>query len=220
MRHDSPLVCMVGISYVYINMIFLWVHPFFLFFIYPSLLLSWMFEHDWTHAVFGVLCMSYVILYLHLLSAVEHDSHEKALKKYAHYHYYYYQIFSHRVLKIRKHTVQHKRIHGNQTIKTMAATNRTEQNYKRMTAATLTVDRVFVVDDEHSVTPLPVRHYHCPLVDRNLLTAAQDAWTCTTLVIMKTTPIITIISLRRSIHGSNRSIIMNTTMLLTLHQEP
>ena len=37
MRHSSSLVCMVGITYVYIDMIFAFYGYFFL---YPSLLLS------------------------------------------------------------------------------------------------------------------------------------------------------------------------------------
>ena len=47
MRHNSSLVCMVGISYVYIVTIFAF-HGYipFSFFLYSSLLPSWMFEHD------------------------------------------------------------------------------------------------------------------------------------------------------------------------------
>ena len=49
MRHNSSLVCMVGITYLYTDMIFAFYgYVLFLgcFFFYPSLLISWMFEHD------------------------------------------------------------------------------------------------------------------------------------------------------------------------------
>ena len=47
----------------------------------PSLLLSWMFEHDCLNTCcFGCLiCMCFVFLYLHLFSATEHVSHGKVL---------------------------------------------------------------------------------------------------------------------------------------------
>ena len=79
MRHHSSLVCMVGITNVYIDTIFAFYgyFPFISFFLCPSLLLSWMFGHDWTHAVLGVLYVC--VLYLHLFSTTEHVSHGKAL---------------------------------------------------------------------------------------------------------------------------------------------
>ena len=49
MRHNSSSVCMGGITYVYFDMIFAfygYILFFFLFYIYPSLLLSWMFKHN------------------------------------------------------------------------------------------------------------------------------------------------------------------------------
>ena len=53
----------------------LWVH-----FLYPSLLLSWMFEQDCLGTCFGCLvCTCFVFLYLHLFSAMEHVPHGKAL---------------------------------------------------------------------------------------------------------------------------------------------
>ena len=53
-----------------------------------SSLLSWMFEHDCLDTChFGCLiCMSFVVLCVHLFSAIEHVSHGKALSKYAHYY--------------------------------------------------------------------------------------------------------------------------------------
>ena len=92
-RHNSSLVCMVGISCVYIDTVFgFWgtFLSFSTFFFNPSLLLSWMFEHDfWTHAVLGChICMCVVFLYVRLFSAVQHVSHGKALKKYAHHHHH------------------------------------------------------------------------------------------------------------------------------------
>ena len=58
----------------------------------PYSLLSWMFEHDCLDkCCFGcLLCMCFVFLYLHLLSAFEQVSHGKTLYTYAHYYYYYY----------------------------------------------------------------------------------------------------------------------------------
>ena len=70
---------MVGITYVYIDKIFALYGNILS---YPSLLLSWVFEND----CLDTCCfwMSYMhvflyFLYLHLLSAVEHVSHGKAL---------------------------------------------------------------------------------------------------------------------------------------------
>ena len=50
-------------------------------FLFSSLLLNWMFEHDCLDTCcFGCLtCMCFVFLYLHLFSAVEHVSHGKTL---------------------------------------------------------------------------------------------------------------------------------------------
>ena len=50
-------------------------------FLYPSLLPSLMFQLDCLDTCcFGCLiCMSFVFLYSHLFSAIEHVSHEKAL---------------------------------------------------------------------------------------------------------------------------------------------
>ena len=78
MRHSSSSVCMAGITCVYVDTIFA-------FFPYQSLLLSWMFEHDCLDTCcFGCLiCMCFVFLCLHLLSATDHVSHGKALCKYA-----------------------------------------------------------------------------------------------------------------------------------------
>ena len=44
MRHNSSLVCMVGITYVYIDTIFAFYG-----YIFSSLLLTWMLEHDLKH---------------------------------------------------------------------------------------------------------------------------------------------------------------------------
>ena len=75
---------MVRITYVYIDTVFTfygYILFFFSFFKYPSLLISWMFEHDCLDIYcFGcLLCMCFVFLYLHLFSATEHVSHRKAL---------------------------------------------------------------------------------------------------------------------------------------------
>ena len=62
------------------------------FFLNPSLLLIWMFEHDClTHAVLDVLYACFIFLYLHLFSTIEHVSHGKALYKYNHYYHYYHE---------------------------------------------------------------------------------------------------------------------------------
>ena len=54
----------------------------------PSILLSWMFEHDCLNTCCFVclICMCFIFLYLHLLGAVEHVSNGKVLKKYNHYY--------------------------------------------------------------------------------------------------------------------------------------
>ena len=51
------------------------------FFLYPSLLLSWMFEHDCldTCCLGCLICMCFIFLFLHLFSAREHVSHGKGL---------------------------------------------------------------------------------------------------------------------------------------------
>ena len=50
-------------------------------FLYSSLLLSWMLQHDClgTCCFECLACVCFVILYLHLFSTVEHVSHGKAL---------------------------------------------------------------------------------------------------------------------------------------------
>ena len=50
-------------------------------FIYPSLLPSWMFEHDCLDMCCFrcLICMCFVFLYLHLFTTIEHVSHGKAL---------------------------------------------------------------------------------------------------------------------------------------------
>ena len=60
-------------------------------------MLSWMFQHDYldTYCFECLKCICFVFLYLHLFSAIEHVSHGKALKKYAHYYYYYYYYYHH-----------------------------------------------------------------------------------------------------------------------------
>ena len=63
---------MVGVVFVYVDRVygFLWFF-----------MLSWLFQHDYLDTCcFGCLiCMSFVFLYLHLFSAIEHVSHGKAL---------------------------------------------------------------------------------------------------------------------------------------------
>ena len=77
-RHNSSLICMVGLTYVYIDMILAFYGYIFL---CPSLLLSWMFEHDCldTCCVGCLICMCFEFLYLHLFSAIEHVLHGKVL---------------------------------------------------------------------------------------------------------------------------------------------
>ena len=81
MKHNSSLVCMVGITYVCIDTIFAFYGYSLSFFLYPSLLLNWMFEHDCldTFCSECLICMCFIFLYLHLFSVIEHDSHGKAL---------------------------------------------------------------------------------------------------------------------------------------------
>ena len=67
MRHNSSLVCMVEITYVFIDMIFTFYGYILFLYIYPSLLLSWVFEHDcWTHAVLDVF-YAYVLYFVFAL---------------------------------------------------------------------------------------------------------------------------------------------------------
>ena len=51
------------------------------FFFNPSLLLSWMFEHDCLDTSYFrcLTCMCFIFLYLHLFSAIQQVSHGKAL---------------------------------------------------------------------------------------------------------------------------------------------
>ena len=84
-RHNLSLVCLVRITYVYIDTVFGFYGYFFFvylfFFYYPSLLLSWMLEHDCLDiCCFGCLiCMCCVFLHLRLFHAIEHVSHGKEL---------------------------------------------------------------------------------------------------------------------------------------------
>ena len=86
LRHNSSLVCIAGTTYVYVDTIFAFMGTLF-FPLYPSLLLSWMFEHDCldTCCIWCLICKGFVFFYLHLSSAAEHVSHGKALQKYPHY---------------------------------------------------------------------------------------------------------------------------------------
>ena len=105
MIHNSYLVCMVGITYVYINMIFafygyvdlfsgfcflgffclfvcfvLFCFFFFFFFTYLYCLAGCMSMIFSTHAVLGCLIsMCFTFLYLYLFKAVEHVLHGQAL---------------------------------------------------------------------------------------------------------------------------------------------
>ena len=91
MRHNSSLVCMVGFTMCTLIRYLRYMGIFF----YPSLPLSWMFEHD----CLGTNCLGcpicFVFFYFHLFSATEHVSRGKALYKYAHYHYYYCYYYYH-----------------------------------------------------------------------------------------------------------------------------
>ena len=96
MRHNSSLVCTVGIAYVYIDTIFcvLGTFFFFLFFFFNTHLycffLARYFEHDFldTGCLGHLICMCFTFSYLHVFSAIEHVSRGKALEKYTHYYYY------------------------------------------------------------------------------------------------------------------------------------
>ena len=63
--HNSSLVCMAGITYVYIDTVFG---------SYGYFLLSCVFEHDRLdiRCFACLICMCFVFLYLHLFSAIEH----------------------------------------------------------------------------------------------------------------------------------------------------
>ena len=59
MRHNSSLICMVGISYVYIDTIFAFYgYCFFLFYTHLYCLVGRLNMMVWTHAVLGVLLAS------------------------------------------------------------------------------------------------------------------------------------------------------------------
>ena len=78
--HNSSLVCMVGITHVYIDTLFVFYGYIFFKPIYLYCLVGCLSMIVWTHAVFGCLiCMCFVFLYLHLFSTIEHVSHGKAL---------------------------------------------------------------------------------------------------------------------------------------------
>ena len=69
----SSLVCMVGVVFVFVDTYLgFWVFFF---------MLSWMFQHVYldTCRFECFICMCFLFLYLHLLSATEHVSHGKAL---------------------------------------------------------------------------------------------------------------------------------------------
>ena len=61
-RHYSSLVCMIGITYVYTGMVFGFNRYFFF---NPSLLLSWMFEHDCldTYCFGCLICMFCIFVF-------------------------------------------------------------------------------------------------------------------------------------------------------------
>ena len=65
---------MVGITCVYVDMVFGFYVNFFS-------LLIWMFAHDYLDSCCFVclICTCFVLLYLHVFSTVEHVSHGKAL---------------------------------------------------------------------------------------------------------------------------------------------
>ena len=77
LRRNSSLVCLVGITYVYIDMVFGFMGTSFICFFPPSLLLGCLSMTVWASAVLGVLHAC--VLYLHLFSAIEHVSHGKVL---------------------------------------------------------------------------------------------------------------------------------------------
>ena len=83
LKHNSPLSCKVGITYVYIDRVF-GFYDFFKTHLYC--LAGYL-----SMIVLGVLYAC--VLLLHLFSTIEYVSHGKALKKYAHYYYYYFYIF-------------------------------------------------------------------------------------------------------------------------------
>ena len=81
--HNSQLVCMVGITYLFIDTIFAFYGYIDLFGVFYNrfLLLSWIFEHDCLDACcFGyLLCMCFKILYLFLFSPTDQVSQGMAL---------------------------------------------------------------------------------------------------------------------------------------------
>ena len=69
----SSLVCMVGVIFVHVDTVY-WFYG------YSFLCLTGCFgKIIWTPTVLSVICMRFVILHLHLFSAIEHVSHGKAL---------------------------------------------------------------------------------------------------------------------------------------------
>ena len=65
---------MVGVIFVYVDTVE-WFYE------YSFFTLNWMFQHDYldTYCSECLICMRFVFLYLHLFSAIEHVSLEKAL---------------------------------------------------------------------------------------------------------------------------------------------
>ena len=86
MRHNSSLVCMVRIASVYINTIYTF-YGYILFFLYPSLLLRWMFEHDCLHT-----CLQACILYFCICTCSAQLSifHKERCSRNTHYNYYFH----------------------------------------------------------------------------------------------------------------------------------
>ena len=72
------LVCMVGVIFVYVDMVFGFYGVLFVCFL---LMFSWMFQHDYLDTCCSecLICMCFAFVYLHLFSATEHVSHGKAL---------------------------------------------------------------------------------------------------------------------------------------------
>ena len=79
MRHNSSLVCMVGITDMYIDTVFVrYGNLFFVKPIFPALF-GCLCMIVCTRAVLGVMiCLCFIFLYLHLFSAIEHVIHGKA----------------------------------------------------------------------------------------------------------------------------------------------
>ena len=88
-RHNSSLVWMVGITYVYIDIIFGFIGTFFF---NPSLLLCWMFDHDCLNTCcFGCLICVFCICTCSAQLSLFHM--ERCSKKYTHYYDYYYYYY-------------------------------------------------------------------------------------------------------------------------------